>query len=161
MYDELARAQRPGTLERFVVNALIPSVVLTFALHEPSAAHASVSPDPSWSAPPFVFIEGSYDYPVIDEPDFSNIPDVFPVLVSMPHLVCPAEMRGSPAGASAYFSARVNVHGRIDRASIQVLQVSDAMLIGPARRALLAATFRPAWRNGKRIPAWISIRVNP
>ena len=29
MYDELARAQKPGYLERFVVNALIPSVVLT------------------------------------------------------------------------------------------------------------------------------------
>ena len=155
MYDELARAQNPGKLERFVVNALIPSVLLTFVLHEPSVAKASLLPPavPALSTPPFVFI-GTECYPLR-----VDLPDVFPVLVSMPHVVYPSQILRSDVKGRVLLKALVNVAGRVDPASIQLLRATDVRLVAPARRALIAVRFRPAWRAGRPIPAWITIGV--
>jgi hypothetical protein len=43
MYDDLARTQNPTRLERFVVHALIPSVLLTAALHWSPAVPAPIN----------------------------------------------------------------------------------------------------------------------
>lgn len=154
MYDELARAQKPSRLEQFVVNALIPSVLLTFALHKPSVAKANPLPPLSpFSTPPYVFIGGTECY------RFDALPDVFPVLLSMPHIAySPGILRSAEKGR-VLLKARVNTAGRVDPASILVLRATDVRLIPPARRALLAALFRSAWLDGRRIPAWITIGV--
>ena len=157
MYDELARAQKPGYLERFVVNALIPSVVLTFALHEPAAAHASrLPPLAPFSVAPFVLIT-----PIcICEPILMDLPDIFPVLVSMPHVVYPPGMRRSGVEGRVRLKALVNAAGRVESTSVLVLRTTDSRFIAPARQALLAARFRPAWADGKQIPAWITVFID-
>ena len=127
MYDELARAQNPSSLERFVVNALIPSVILSFALHEPSVAKASLA-EPEFaplSTPPFVLI-GTITpcFPVSIE-----VPDIFPVLVSMPHVMYPPDMRLTGTEGRVLLKALVNIAGRVDPASIQVLGATDLRLV--------------------------------
>lgn len=155
MYDELARAQKPGHLERFVVNALIPSVVLTFALHEPAAAHASrIPPLAPFSTPPFVLMR-----PVC-HPFRTDVPDIFPVLVSMPHVVYPPGMHRSGVEGRVALKALVNAAGRVDLGSVLVLRTTDSRFIAPAREALLAARFRPAWADGYRIAAWVTISID-
>jgi hypothetical protein len=46
MYDDLARTQTPTPLERFVVHAVIPSVLVTAAFHwnSPVASAAATAP---------------------------------------------------------------------------------------------------------------------
>jgi TonB family protein len=155
MYDELARAQKPGHLERFVVNALIPSVVLTFALHDPAAAHASRTPPLApFSTPPFVLMT-----PVCGPP-WPALPDVFPVLVSMPHVGYPAGMPRAGVEGRVLLKALVNAAGRIDSRSVLVLRTTDVRFIRPAREALLGARFRPAWSQGQRVAAWVTVAID-
>jgi hypothetical protein len=156
MYDELARAHDPSRLERFVLNALIPSVVLSFALHEPPVATATLTERAlaPLSTPPFVFITTPCN------PLSFDVPDIFPVLVSMPHVTYPADMPRSEGNGRVRLKALVNTAGLVDPASIRVLGVTDVRLLAPARHALIAARFRPAWLGGKRIAAWITLAID-
>ncbi|SRR6266480_1567602 len=150
MYDELARTQNPTAVEWFVVHAVIPSVLVTAALHWSPAA----PPMPKATSTEFVcqlrFII----------PPYGTIPDVFPTLITMPRPTYPASMRRSGIEGRVVLRALVNTSGRVDSSSILVLRATHVEFVVPARRALKAALFRPGWFGGQRLDAWITIAID-
>jgi len=150
MYDDLARTQNPTAVEWFVLRAVIPSVLVTAALH--------------WSpAPPICsgiehLIEPTPCCPFVPWP--GPIPDVFPTLVSMSQPAYPEAMRRAGIEGRLVLRALVNTHGRVVPSSILVLRTTDAEFSTPAILALSAARFRPAKFAGARIDAWITIAVD-
>jgi len=148
MYDDLARTQMPTPLEWFVVHAVIPSVLVTAALHWSPAVPAPIN-EPSYVV-------------VCEEPwlPWGPIPDVFPTLVSMPQPAYPEAMRGAGIEGRVVLKALVNTHGRVVPSSILVLRTTNVEFSTPAILALSAARFRPARLAGARIDAWITIAVD-
>src|ERR1043166_2978216 len=145
MYDDLARSQRRSPLELFVVHALIPTVLVSFALH----MHRSTTTmgDESPLGCPLLVL------PPLDEWRVS-IPDVFPVLVRMPKPRYPVGIR-SKTVEQVRLSALVRVDGRVQPSSIRILQVTDSRFIDVARDALTAAVFRPAVLKHVFVSGWI------
>ena len=150
MYDDLARTQTPTPLERFVVHAVIPSVLLTAALHWQPAGGAAAPTRP-------VAIDGFFIVCGFPPP---AIPDVFPTLVRMPPPVYPDAMRRSGIEGRVVLRALVSTRGRVYPSSILVLRTTDVQFVAPARQALRDALFRPARLGGARIEAWITIGID-
>ena len=160
MYDDLARTQNLPPLERFVVHALIPTVLVTAALHWSPAVPAARQ------EPTYAFICSGIEHlieptpccPFVPWP--GPIPDVFPTLVSMSQPAYPEAMRRAGIEGRVVLRALVNTHGRVVPSSILVLRTTDAEFSTPAILALSAARFRPAKFAGARIEAWITIAVD-
>jgi len=152
MYDDLARTQTLPPLEWFVVHAMIPSVLITTALHWSSPVRAPLD-EPTT----YVFV-CQMPWPI--EPFIGGpIPDVFPVLVRMPLPQRPDAMRRAGIEGRVVVKALVNTQGRVEPSSILVLRTTDVEFVAPARRALSAALFRPARLFRERIAAWITITI--
>src|SRR5881394_3783692 len=85
MYDHVVRAQRPSALEWLVVNALIPTVLMTFVLHAVRITRVAplshVDCYTGFLFPPDGFKPGG------------PVPDVFPVLIHMPEPAYPKSLR--------------------------------------------------------------------
>jgi len=139
VYDDLARSQRPSSLEWLVVNVLIPSVLVTLVLQMALAARAARA------AP---------------TPPGGPIPDAFPTLISMPRPSYPAVMRRLRVDGRVVLRALVNAGGRVEQSSILAFQATDSRFIEPSRQALAAALFRPARFGGRAGGAWITIAVD-
>lgn len=153
MYDDLERSQRPSHLEWLVVNLVIPSLLVTFVLH----ARADASGE---RAPTHDLIVCILPVVGIDHPLSGPIPDLFPVLLTMPEPEHPIGMGTVGSRARVFLRALVDPRGRISPSSIVVVQSPDERLDVPARQALAAALFRPARFDGQPIAAWITIAVN-
>ena len=155
MYDDLARTQNLPPLERFVVHAVIPSVLLTAALHWSPAVPVALD------EPAYVMICPGID-PLIEPwaPWPGPIPDVFPTLVTMPEPAYPDAMRRAGIEGRVVLKALVNTRGRVVPSSILVLRSTDPEFSTPAVLALSAARFRPARLAGARIEAWVTIAVD-
>lgn len=154
MYDDLARAQRPSALEWLVVNAIIPSVVLTLALHSQNAYPAArVCYDCSATLPLFVPTTRTLCF------ESCRLPDVFPILIRMPRPVYPAITRRNGVARRVVLRALVNPEGRVDSTSILVVETTDSAFITPAFHALAQALFRPARYGGHAGAAWIMIGI--
>jgi TonB family protein len=152
MYDDLARTQNPTPLEWFVVHALIPTVLVTAALHWSPAPPATLKHPSSvmvWPPPccPFVPWPGP-------------VADVFPTLVRMPEPAYPEAMRRAGIEGRVVLKALVNTRGRVYPSSILVLRATHVQFVAPARAALTAALFRPGWFGGQRTDAWITIAID-
>jgi TonB family protein len=153
MYDELARAQRPSYLEWLVANMFVPTVLITFALQ----ARADLAARPRGAS----FDTTIVVLPVlgIDEGHREPIPELFPVLISMPRPIYPPGLGVVDLQPRVFLRALVDRTGRVSRASIDIVQSPDPVLNEQAARALMAAVFRPARLNGHPIAAWITIAV--
>ena len=136
MYDDLARSQRPSSLEWLVVNAMIPSVLVTVVLQLALAARAAPTPPGS------------------------HVPDAFPALISMPRPSYPPIMRRLRIEGRVVLRALVNTRGKVEPSSILVFQATDSHFIESSRQALTAALFRPARFGGRAGGAWITIAVD-
>jgi len=136
MYDDLARSQRPSSLEWLVVNAVIPSVLVTLVLQMSLATRAGPTPPGS------------------------PLPDAFPTLISMPRPAYPAIVRRLRIDGRVVLRALVNARGRVEPSSILALQATDSHFIEPSRQALAAALFRPARFGGRAGGAWITIAID-
>ena len=149
MYDDLARTQNPTPLEWFVVHAVIPSVLVTAALHwSPEILATPIEPTYTIVCPRTERIPGG---PVLD---------VFPVLIRMPRATDPEAMRRSGVQGRVVLRALVSTHGRVYPSSILVLRATHVQFVVPAREALSAALFRPGWFGGQRMDAWITIAID-
>jgi TonB family protein len=155
MYDDLARTQNPTPLEWFVVHAVIPSVLVTAALHWSPAVPAPLK------TPTYVLVcQRQMFEPVIEPFVGGPIPDVFPVLVRMPRARYPEALLRARIEGRVVLRALVNTSGRVDSSSILVLRATHVEFIVPARRALKAALFHPGWFGGQRLNAWITIAID-
>jgi len=154
MYDDLARTQRPSPLEWFVVNAVIPTLVVTLALQVTSPRRASPPTNPADDN-----VRG-WLFTVCGMPPLGRIPDVFPTLVRMPRPVYPDAMRRAGIEGRVVLRALVNTSGRVDSSSILVMRATRVEFVVPARQALQAALFRPGWFGGQRLDAWITIAID-
>ena len=152
MYDDLARTQNPTPLEWFVVHAVIPTVLVTVALHWSPAV-----PVPR-EKPSYAFVCSGFEsiVPFTGGP----IPDVFPVLVRMPRARYPEALLRARIEGRVVLRALVNTGGRVDSSSILVLWATHVQFVVPAREALSAALFRPGWFGGRRMDAWITIAID-
>ncbi|HXG97458.1 MAG TPA: TonB family protein [Gemmatimonadales bacterium] len=150
MYDDLARTQNPAPLEWLVVHAVIPSVLVTAALHWQPAVGAA-APTPPVAIDGFVMVCG-YSPPLI--------PDLFPTLVRMPRPTYPESMRRSGIEGRVVVKAVVNTRGRVYPSSILVLRTTHVQFVAPARQALAAAVFHPARLGRARVEAWITIGID-
>lgn len=150
MYDDLARTQNPTRLEWFVVHAVIPSVLVTAALHWSSTV--PVTPQPDFRC----------TFPAHIEPwaPAGPIPDVFPTLIKMPRPAYPQSMRQSGIEGRVVLRALVSTRGSVYPSSILVLRATHRQFIDSAREALSAALFRPGWFGGQRMDAWITIAID-
>ena len=153
MYDDLARGQRRGLLELLVINALIPSVLITFGWHavqmsRPALRSPRVDCYSGFLFPPDGFRPGG------------PIPDVFPVLVRMPEPVYPKSLRRAGIEDRVILRALVNADGHVARSSILVVQATQQEFANAAREALSHARFRPARFAGRAIAAWITLGVD-
>src|ERR1700745_4476662 len=121
MYDDLARTQRQSRLEWFVVNAVIPSVLATFALHG----------ELSHRAPRFVdtieVCDCDYGLLAPFETLGGPVPDVFPQLIRVPYADYPIVLLRAGIQGQVRVRALVSVQGRV--ASILVLGVTDSRFI--------------------------------
>jgi len=147
MYEDLARSQNPTRLEWFVIHALIPSVLVTAALHWSAEAPATRHERIDWTI----------CCPVIEP---GPIVDVFPTLIRMPRPAYPEWMRRSEIEGRVVLRALVSTRGRVYPSSILVLQATHVQFVVPAREALIAALFRPGWFGGQRIDAWVTIGMD-
>src|SRR6266545_204432 len=150
MYDDLARTQQPTTLEWLVVNALIPSVLVTFALQVPLAAPRARPPQT---------VQCSLIFPPPEEARPDDPPDVFPVLIRMPDAVYPEIMRRAGMEDRVTLRALVNTRGRVDSSSVLVLQASNREFAMSARYALSRALFSLARFAGKPVDAWVTMAI--
>ena len=149
MYDDLARTQNPTPLEWFVVHAVIPSVLVTAALHwSPDVLATPIEPTYTIVCPLTESVPGG---PVLD---------VFPVLIRMPRAAYPEAMRRAGIQGRVVLRALVSTDGRVYRSSILVLRATHVQFVVPAREALSAALFRPGWFGGRRMDAWITIAID-
>jgi TonB family protein len=160
VYDDLARTQNLPPLEWFVVHAMIPSVLVTAALHWSPAGPAALK------EPTYVMVCPGID-PLIGPlpccpflPWPGPLPDVFPMLVRMPEPTYPEALRRAGIEGRVVLKALVNTRGRVVPSSILVLRTTDPELSTPAILALSAARFRPARFAGARIEAWVTIAVD-
>lgn len=151
MYDDLARAQRPSALEWLVVNALIPSVLVTFVLQWPH------DPTPVRIQGRFVMV---CDCGMGVDEGPGPIPDVFPRLISMPKAVYPDVLRRAGVEDHVVLRALVNTRGRVDSTSILIVQATNRALALSARRALIHALFWPARFDGKPIAGWTTMGID-
>lgn len=154
MYDDLARTQTPTRLERFVWHAVIPSVLLTAALHWTTPVARATSTWPSFQCTFPLMLEPLPEIPV------PVLPDVFPTLVSMPRPKYSDLMRRGGIEGRVVLKALVSTRGRVYPSSILVLRTTDVAFVAPARQALRDAVFRPARLGGTRIEAWITIGID-
>src|SRR5258705_10609207 len=153
MYDDLARTQNPTAVEWFVVHAVIPSVLVTAALHWSPAVPAPLE------KPTYVLVCQTIE-PVIEPLVGGPIPDVFPVLLRMPRARYPAALLRAQIEGRVVLRALVNTSGRVDSSSILVMRATRVEFVVPARQALQAALFRPGWFAGQRLDAWITIAID-
>ncbi|PYP15426.1 MAG: hypothetical protein DMD54_12120 [Gemmatimonadetes bacterium] len=157
MYDDLERSQRPSHLEWLVVNVVIPSVLVTFALHaRPDHAGLVVS---ATQGPICVFGVIGVDHPLSHALN-APIPDFYPQVVSMARPAYPPGFRRAGIEGRVFLRALVETSGRVRGSSIDVVQSPRVEFNDPARRALAAALFKPARLAGQPIAAWITIAVN-
>ena len=151
MYDDLARTQNPTAVEWFVLHAVIPTVLVTAALHWSPAVPAPLE------KPTYVLVCQSKMFePFVGGP----IPDVFPVLVRMPRARYPAALLRARIEGRVVLRALVNTSGRVDSSSILVMRATRVEFVVPARQALQVALFRPGWFGGQRLDAWITIAID-
>ena|SRR5438046_737485 len=108
MYDELARTQNPTPLEWFVVHAVIPSVLVTAALHWQPAVGAA-APTPPIVTEEFVIVCG-YSPPLI--------PDLVPTLVRMPRPTYPESMRRSGIDGRVVLKALINTRRGVPSSAV-------------------------------------------
>src|SRR3954465_6046611 len=106
MYDDLARTQNPTPLEWFVLPAVIPSVLVTTALHWSPAVPAPLEEST------YVLVCQPIE-PIIEPFIGGAIPDVFPVLVRMPQAQHPAALRRAGIAGRVVLKALVNMRGRV------------------------------------------------
>jgi TonB family protein len=151
MYEDLARSQKTGPLEWLVVNMLMPSLLVTFALHWRGGDDIGLKQLPPDEVVTVCLL------PIIEELFVYSAPDVYPSLVRMPQPVYPALMRRAGIEGRVVLKAFVDIHGHIKRSSIVVLQSTEHRFDAPARQSLSAAVFRPARLQGQRIEASITI----
>jgi TonB family protein len=151
MYDDLARTQHLPPLEWFVVHAVIPSVLLTFALQN----HSTVQRAPQRPAyTEFVWL------PVIDGPWMGGpVSDRFPSLIWMPRAVYPTAMVRVGIEGYVRLKALVDTRGRVVRSSVLVLHATDSRFVEPARAALADAVFRPESAGGPRMEYWVTMTI--
>jgi|SRR6266850_3307447 len=152
MYDDLARTQNPTPLEWFVVNALIPSLIVTLVLQVTDARGAR----PATHAPNYTLIP---DVVVRDQPvDVSSFPegDLFPLNA---HFACveralvgdddtPIILRWTRAGDPALLvsadvdgcvvlDAAVDEFGLVAPHSIVVVSATQGRLVAAARQTII------------------------
>jgi TonB family protein len=144
MYDDLARTQRPSALEWFVLNAVIPSVILTLAL-QPGSSELLPETFPRAEE--------------VEEYRGSSISDAFPLLIRMPRPVYPELMRRHHVDGRVVLRALVNPEGRVEPASITAPRATDGAFVAPAARALELALFIPARFGGHAGAAWVTITI--
>jgi len=152
MYDALVRAQRPSVLEWLVVNALIPSVLITLVLQSARASRLA--------ATTVIQTEMCVLAPLDEPAPGGPIPDVFPVLIRIHGPIYPPIMRRLRVEGRVVLRALVNPKGRVDSASILVVQTTHGEFVPPAFRALAGAVFRPARFAGHTGAAWITIGID-
>ena len=154
MYDDLARSQRPSPLEWLVVNLILPSLLVTFAMQVRSSAPARprVPHDPVICVLPVLGLDERLAR-------FGPIPDFFPKLLSMPRPEYRPFLGSFVDQPRVFLRALVEPDGSVSPWSIVIVQSPDPELNQPARRALMAAVFQPARLDGDRIGAWITIAV--
>ena len=159
MYDDLARTQQPTPFEWFVVNAVIPSVVLSLALWSPPvpAVHPTAIEFDHHGF--FVMPCEPFGPDTLCEP-FGPIADTFPILIRMPQPVYPTRLRRAGVEDHVVLRALVNTNGRVDSASILIVHATSTPLAMSARRALMSALYRPGRFGGRPIAAWISIAID-
>jgi TonB family protein len=153
MYDHVVRAQRPSALEWLVVNALIPTVLVTFVLH---AVHMTRAVALS----PRVDCYSGFLFPPDDFKPPGPIPDVFPALIRMPEPDYPKRLRRARVEDRVVLRAVVDAQGHVDSSSILVIQGIYPQMVASARRALSRAVFRPGRFGGRHIAAWATIGVD-
>ena len=154
MYDPVLRAQRPSVLEWLVVNALIPSVLVSFAHHVWHIQHLVPS---RW---PHVACHSGFLLPSDGFEPAGAHPDVFPVLVEMPTPVYPAVLRRAGIEDRVILRALVDVHGRVDTSSVLVVRATEPQFVRAARQALKRALFQPGRFGGKPMTAWATIAID-
>ncbi|HKC39141.1 MAG TPA: hypothetical protein VKC15_06360, partial [Gemmatimonadales bacterium] len=119
MYDDLARTQNPTAVEWFVVHAVIPSVLVTAALHWSPAVPAPLE------KPTYALVCQSKVFEPAIEPFVGGpIADVFPVLVRMPRARYPAALLRTQIEGRVVLRALVNTSGRVDSSSILVMRAT-------------------------------------
>jgi len=152
MYDHVVRAQRPSALEWLVVNALIPTVLMTFVLHAVRITRVAplshVDCYTGFLFPPDGFKPGG------------PVPDVFPVLIHMPEPAYPKSLRRAGIQDRVILRAVVNTDGSVDSSSILVVQATQREFVVAARDALSHARFRPARFARRTIAACITLGID-
>ena len=167
MYDDLARAQKPSPLEWLVVNMVIPSMLVTYALQLRLDGEPRIKPRPE-----YVLI--GCQLRMLDEPNpgfpthvagwAGALDQARPELLTGPLPAYPDLLRQAGIQGQVVLEAVVDTTGRVQAASISVVLATNPGFVEPARHALRATLFRPARVNGRavsmlvRVPFTFSIR---
>lgn len=150
MYEDIARSQRPSSLEWVVWNVVIPSFAVTFVVHLFTTGCELPAPSAGRLREAI-----SYEIiPVVTPP----MPAVPPLLVSIHRPDYPAAMRRAGTDGRVVLRGLVDARGRVRRSSIEVLQTTDSRFDVAARQALGGAVFWPA-RTSQSVEAWVTMVV--
>ena len=155
MYDDLERSQRPSHLEWLVVNVVLPSLLVSFALQWRAARAMPRDLESEPLGCPIILPVMGLQEPWLAGP----IPDFFPKLLSMPRPEYRPSLGSFVHQPRVFLRALVEPDGSVSPSSIVIVQSPAPEFNEPARRALVAAVFQPVRLDGRRIGAWITIAV--
>lgn len=163
MYEDLARSQQSTPLEWIVVNAVIPSVVVTFLLHPGMAAARRTPPALQYfdvgyalftDAPLEILSLPHRDADIVCV-DKTNLDDDVPLILRWTRAGSPAHVLRADVAGCVVLEAAIAPSGRLDPRSIVVVSASDRTLVGLARSALMTR-FRILW-SWRGMPACVRV----
>lgn len=89
----------------------------------------------------------------------TNDVTVQPARIGGPPVAYPPDVWRRGVRGNATVEAVVDTSGRIDPASLQIIQIPDSQLSAPLRRAMLAWTFTPGQLQGRPVRTMLRLRV--
>jgi hypothetical protein len=154
MYEE------PSPLEWIVVNAVIPSVVVTFLMHPGMVPTPHAPPSlPYFDVGYALFVDEPLEILSLPHRDAglecvgtANLDDDIPVILRWTRAGSPAHVLRAGVAGCVVLEAAIAPSGRVDPSSIIVVSASDRSLVGPARWTLMTR-FRMLPGSWHRLPA--------
>jgi len=152
MYDDLARTQRPSPLEWFVVNAVIPTLVVTLALQVTALRRASPPTNPADDDVRGYALFGDQPVEVLSVPD-GDLPfpepyrcaesafldyDETPVILRWTRAGDAAHLLHADVAGCVVLEGAVGPLGLVDPRSIVVVRATHRRLVLTARQTIIA-----------------------
>jgi TonB family protein len=144
----------PPIQMKFRNRTALAAAVLAVVLHAAAQTAHAQQPAASVPVPP---AEGTYELSAVEElPEIRNRRDIARLVAAG----FPAELRGTGTQGSVTLRFRVLTTGRVDPATITVVESAHEAFNEPAVQVAQRMLFRPAGINGRPVSVIVTVPIN-